>query len=555
VIMSPMGPDALEEVLAEGRDALAQGDWERARACFERAGENEETAEVLDGLGEVARYRGECERAIALKERAFAAYRADGRLTEAAEAASGLSFLYAMSQGNFAMASGWNARAETVLEGLAESATHGRLILDRAPLSNDLSERAHCAASALEIAKRHGDADLEFQAQALLGETYVASGRVADGMRLLDEAMAAVSGGEVGRHDAVGSIYCRLLSACELVADHRRAREWMAFADRHSVCTHWVRPTCRTHYGGVLVALGRWEEAEEELLAAIREFEFGYRASGTYPLARLAELRVRQGRYEEAERLMEGAEWFPLARRAAATIALARGELELAEELAQLCFEGTDDSDPDCAPLLLLLTDIRLAQGEHAAAAETAERLAGLAADSGSELAAALADVGAGRVGVAAGDDRATGHLKGAVEALALLELPLEAARAQLELARALRSTAPDAAVRESRTALAAFERLGAARDADAAAGLLRELGAGGRPGPKGYGELTKREQEVLDLLAAGLSNAEIGERLYISPRTAEHHVARILAKLGLRSRAQAAAHAVREASARPVAE
>ena len=97
------------------------------------------------------------------------------------------------------------------------------------------------------------------------------------------------------------------------------------------------------------------------------------------------------------------------------------------------------------------------------------------------------------------------------------------------------------------------YERLGAPRDADAAAALLRELGAPARAFPKGYGPLTKRETEVVSLLAEGCSNAEIAQRLYISRRTAEHHVARILAKLGLRSRAEVAAYALRERSRKPV--
>jgi DNA-binding NarL/FixJ family response regulator len=257
---------------------------------------------------------------------------------------------------------------------------------------------------------------------------------------------------------------------------------------------------------------------------------------------------VRQGRYEEAERLLEGVEWHPVARRAAATIALARGDLRLAEELAQLCFEGSDPADAGCAPLLELLLEIQLAREEMDAAGATLARLETLASGAGDELVSAFAELGAGRMDAAAGDDGAPAHLKQALEALATLNLPHEAARARLELARVLSSESPDAAASEAELAFATFERLGAARDADAAAALLRELGAGRRAWPKGHGKLTKRESEVLPLVAAGLSNADIAERLYISRRTAEHHVASIISKLGLRNRAEAAAYAVRQA-------
>ena len=168
-----------------------------------------------------------------------------------------------------------------------------------------------------------------------------------------------------------------------------------------------MAPTCRCHYGGILIAIGRWAEAEEELLAALRAFDGGYRAERISPLVRLAELRVRQGRFEEAERLLEGGEWHPTARRSLATIALARGDLALAEDLARLCFEGEDPSDPACAPLLDLLVGVQLARHDLAAARETLDRLAGLAAVCEDERVRAAADLAAGRV-LAAGGGRAS---------------------------------------------------------------------------------------------------------------------------------------------------
>jgi DNA-binding NarL/FixJ family response regulator len=102
--------------------------------------------------------------------------------------------------------------------------------------------------------------------------------------------------------------------------------------------------------------------------------------------------------------------------------------------------------------------------------------------------------------------------------------------------------------VAEARAALATFEDLGASRDADVTAALLRGLGVkAARAGPRGIGALTKREREVLGLLGQGLSNPEIAQRLYLSRRTVEHHVAGVLSKLQVRSRAEAAAYAVRE--------
>jgi DNA-binding CsgD family transcriptional regulator len=427
-------------------------------------------------------------------------------------------------------------------------------MLDRAPWTSDAAEREQFATAALAIARRHGDRDLEFDALALLGEAYVATGRVGEGMTLLDQAMAAVASGEVAGVGAAGEIYCRLLSACERATDVRRAEQWLAPATRFEGWGDFVPPTCRTHYGGILIALGRWDEAEGELLAALRIFETGYWASGLFTLLRLADLRVRQGRFEEAERLLEGVDWHAGARRSLARVALARGDLALAGDLGRLCLESTPPSDPDCASVLALLVEVQLARGDLAAAEETLEQLAVLAADRGDDRTRAVARLAGGTVRAARGDEHARADFQAALELFSVLGLALEAAQARVALARALASPAPAAAVVEARHALETFERLGASRDADAAAGLLRELGAPGRTFPRGHGALTRRETEVLSLLAEGCSNAEIAQRLYISRRTAEHHVAHILSKLGLRNRAEAAAYALREQTRKSVA-
>jgi DNA-binding NarL/FixJ family response regulator len=129
-------------------------------------------------------------------------------------------------------------------------------------------------------------------------------------------------------------------------------------------------------------------------------------------------------------------------------------------------------------------------------------------------------------------------------------QLPMELARSRLDLAGVLITEAPQVALAEARAALATFERLQASRDVDAAGAVLRSLGVRAGPGRRRAGPLSQREGEVLELVGQGLTNPQIAERLYLSRKTVEHHVGNILAKLGLRSRAEAAAYQARGKSA-----
>jgi DNA-binding NarL/FixJ family response regulator len=189
---------------------------------------------------------------------------------------------------------------------------------------------------------------------------------------------------------------------------------------------------------------------------------------------------------------------------------------------------------------------VQVARGDVASAQASADRLAAIARATAQARQLAVADLALGRAARAAGDAGARERLEAAVLAFAELQMPLEAAAARLELAALLADAEPEVAANEARLAAEAAERAGARALADRAAALVRDLGGPARTGPKLLGLLSRRETEVLRLLAEGLTNAEIAARLFISTKTAGNHVSNVLSKLNLRSRSEAAAYAVR---------
>ena len=539
-----------ENLVSSGRRRLATGTWTEAGESFRAALDLEETGEALLGLGEALWWLGETREAIAYQERGFAAFLREGHPDRAANAALWLSLVYRQQIGNTAASDGWIARFARLVEEFELEQLQGWLLVIKAFSSDGPEAEETWARQAHQLGRTSGDQDLEFCAASQVGAALIRQGRIAEGVTWLDESMVGAFSGEGAALDTVVWTSCNMIISCTRSAEFERAVQWIRAADaftRRYGCPY-LFSECRTSYGGVLLAMGDWDQAEHELQAAIELSQASAPAHRHRALATLAELRMSQGQVEEAEHLVNSLADSEAATAVWARIHLALGRPTLAAATLRRRLSLIGEERLESAVLLELLGEAEIEQGEHQSAVKRGRWLAELGESTGSRLALAQGHRLWGRALEAVGEvTQARLHLDVALTTFVHLEMPFEAARTRMLCARVLVDQAADAAVAEAQLALESFEALGAGRDADAAAAFLRQLGVkAARTGPRGVGALTKREHQVLSLLAEGRSNPEIADRLYLSRRTVEHHVAHVLAKLGVRTRGQAVAEAAR---------
>lgn len=531
--------------LTRAEEALNAGVWVEARALFERSLAERDDPRAHDGLGRTLWWLGSADRAIAEREQAFAGFRAGGEDAKAAEVAIWLAREHRSVYGNDAIANGWLARARRLV-GDEPTVARGRLDLALAQREEDLGEREAFADHALAIAHELEDADLEVAALAELGLIGLQTGRVDEGLDRLDEAMTAATGGEADMLETVAEACCSLVAACDAAGDTGRLEQWArivtGFVERRGELP--LLGFCRTCNARMLAATGRYDESERELMASAGELrDSGHRSRCVDPAVKLAELRVRQGRYDEAETLLEGRHGLPEATMPSAELHLARGDTALAASVLLRRLNDTGRDGLLAGPLLSALVEVHVAGGDLEAAGRAVADLQTTADETGHPLLDAYARLGRGRTQAARGEP-AVHDLAAAADRLERFDRDLEAGRARLDLAQA--SPDPSVAAEEARRALVVFDRLGARRDAAKAAAVLRSLGERPAAGPRDDDVLTRREREVFALLGEGLTNAEIAARLFISTKTAGHHVSSVLSKLGLRNRQEAAALAIR---------
>jgi DNA-binding CsgD family transcriptional regulator len=545
--------DPLADPLADVRAEFAAGHWATAEAALDARLADGDDPDARFARGIAVWWQDRTLEAMRDWERAYVAFRRRGAFEPAVVAAVYMALSASMSLGNRSAARGWAARADRLAREHELAAVRGWVALVQAHIEIDdghpeIGQRM--AIDTLDATRGSGDADLELCLMSEAGIALVELGRLQEGAALLDEAMAGAMSGEARDPDSVVLVSCRSITAANRGGDLRRAMDWIRQADdfHARLGSAHLYTTCRLEFGSLLFAIGSWTRAEQELETARRAGERVEPALVAAASGTLAELRVAQGRLEEAVRLVTGLDDHAVAIRSIALVRLRTGQPRPAASLLRRRLRDIADGTLLAAGLQELLGEAEVEAGRPAEAMTLGQRLLALGEQTGTGVVTARANRLLGRAHVAtSAPAEATDYFERALVAFGALGLPYDAAVCRLLLARAAADGDRDVAVAEGRAALSAFEELGAARDADAAAALLRSLGVRAAPRPaRAIGTLTHRELEVLTLLGEGRSNPEIGDRLFITRKTVEHHVASILAKLGLSGRSEVAAFAAR---------
>ncbi len=556
--MNPAIRQAEESPGEPGREALARGAWAQAREQFEAALASEETAAALEGLSWSVWWLGEAAATFEARERAFRAYRESGDRCGAARMAVWLANDSLDFRGEDAVAAGWLERARHLLAGAPPCPEQGWLLVfdsyHALKVRGDAGGGIEAARAAAALGSELGVPDLEALGLALEGEGLVMRGELELGMRRLDEAAAQASGERFELALSPAFIQCILISVCEKAGDFARVAQWCEAMRQlgEELNGRHVIGVCRSAYGNVLTARGEWSAAEQELTGALGALEALRPGLAPAGLVRLAELRARQGRVEEARALFERAGPEPHALVGLAALALEHGDALGAAEAAERVLRRLGaEARLDRLPALELLVRARARLGDLEAAAAALAELEAVVGGQRTPYLTGRARLAGGELALAGGDaERARRALEDAVDLFVESSAPYDVALARVRLGAALAELGRGgAAEAEARAAREAFAALGAGADAARAGALLEESdgGASAAGRERNGAELTPREREILRLIAQGMSDAEIAEQLVVSPHTVHRHVANVRTKLRLPSRAAAVAYATRE--------
>jgi ATP/maltotriose-dependent transcriptional regulator MalT len=523
--------------------ALDRQDWSEALTLAMAAGgDGPDEPARLDAAADAAWWLGRIDECIELREQAYRAFEDLCDTRRAGQCAVWLWEHHAIAA-RPAMAGAWLARARRCLAEDTECPEYVALLLREAETAagNHEHDRAlELAEAALSLARRLRSDDLEAEALQTLGRVLIGIGRIAEGMRLLDEAMLLAVEGRL-RPYSTGKVYCSLISACEDLGDLERAAEWtdatQRWAERHPFA---IFPgICRVHHAVLLKQRGDLAAAEREASRAIGELRDSHVGNAAAACVQVGDIRRRLGDLDGA------AEAFAQAQDLCgghcpeiALLRLAEGRPDLAHIAIDVCVRNTPAGSLPRSRLLPAVIQIAIAEGDLVMASAALAELEDLSDRFDTPLVRAVLDTARGRVALALDDAAgAEAALNQARDEWVRLAIPYETATVWTLLGQARQGRADEAGATEAfAAALELFEAIGAAPGIATDAPPVTE-----RPRPAG---LTAREVEVLALVAEGLPNKGIAERLFLSEKTVSRHLSNIYTKIGVNSRAAATAFA-----------
>ncbi len=550
----------MEELLNRGREALSVGEWEEAKRLLEEALTTEESPEVLEGLSWACWWLNDAPAVFENRLKAYNLFLNKNDKRGASRMASWIGIDYLEFKGELAVANGWFQRAENLLEGLEDTPELGLIKLLKGRLAFMVDKNTELALKlteeSLQLSRSLNNVEGEMIAEAFKGFILVTEGKISEGMSLLDEATVLALTAQTSDINMITNTCCFLIDACERVRDYERAGQWCIKVKE--ICERWrhraMFASCRTQYASVLIWRGDWNEAEEELLSAAKELKEYRPVQVNSSIVRLADLRRRQGKWDEAGKLFDEVQSDSLKPLGCAALAFDKGDYETALNLAERFLRQIpykEKTERITGLELLLRIYIKLGRLEEAETLlielkEIEKAICTLPLKAASLSAEGIFNYALGNY------ELAKQNLEDAIDIYDKITSPFESSRTRLILSEVLIKIEQYSQTEsELNTAMKIFKKLGAEKDFEKAKYLLKnlhkdsvELEANGNK----Y-EFTGRELEVLRLITEGKNNEEIAEKFFLSVRTVEKHITNIYQKLGISgksARAFAASYAIK---------
>ena len=529
--------------LAHARELHGASRWEEACAEYAAADAEEPLAvEDLEAFAEAAQVSARGDEAVALLHRVFDLRVSAGELDDAARVAFWLWWVL-LNANEVVQASGWLKQTSRTLG--PAMATSLWLRIPDAMFHGATGNRSR-AGDLLGAIVSEGQGEVVPWALCMWGQTLLDEGRLQDGLDRLEEAMAILLSDGLSPR-VTPWVYCAAVRGCCLARDFPRARAWnrsmAGWLDSLSSLGGAYLGNCRIYRSRLMCLDGAWPDALDEIAAVCADLDgyTGWVCGHAY--YQLGEVRRLRGEWDAAEdAYRRAAEHGCPTQPGLGLLRLAEGDLDAASGGVRRALTEVTTT-PDRLDLLKAAVTIHLEEGHIEAARDAVTEFEEITEEMTTPAIEAERSAVRGALRLSEGDPgNALPLLRRAVGAWQEQGAPHEVAQLNVLIGQACRALADhDGARLEFSAARTTFERLGARPDL----ARLDRIVAASDAGAETHG-LTRREIEVLCLIARGKANRAIANELHLSERTVHRHVSNIFTKFGVDSRAAAVAYGIK---------